>query len=589
MAKKAVKKHKPEEEAPELLEENSSAEIAVEEPETAPEAAVPQGKEPPQMRKTCLMVGGGALTLVGFAVALVLSLSMVVDTLIGGEMLVGFIHQDGLYNFNRVPFRDPTDVGDPLIEEVQLPTHLLAIMQDAALEKTLSAGYLPDGKTIYIPYQDLQNTVLGLFQQKTDPLTIFESQESTQTLYISESSSFFISEETPDGERCYLAPLGQPAVRVAREDACSLFTLDTDRRLLLREDKTFSLLDRKTNEIIDLVYFKGEMRSFLQLDNGQAMLYWETPEGENNGELLYFLDFKTGTMQVLNETKGTFIPVISNKDGSHFAYVSVDKDGHKSLYLDQGTDHLVKEADITMTFTADGRWLVFTTTDNQEDYTLSVVDPETRVETRVGTYEKGKFSALAKSDDIIIRETRGEAVTLYWLTSGSTTPVAFFKEEGIESISVLEVPELKSLLVMTTRDSARSLIYYPEPNEESALPLLEGWDHLSLDTVSPNGRWLVVDGRPTAEDETAVYLIDLEDPEVEPVMVEKGAVAGSLAFFSKDGNRLIFSTLDENGEMNAYLYNIRKGGRVQPLYHEDAMVLDVNWEAYFRPVNLDFK
>ncbi|KXI28988.1 S9 family peptidase [Paraglaciecola hydrolytica] len=122
-------------------------------------------------------------------------------------------------------------------------------------------------------------------------------------------------------------------------------------------------------------------------------------------------------------------------------------------------------------------------------------------------------------------------------------------------------PQFFDLYIYATEDYSRKLIY-------------ENVDGLALESVSPNGNW-VVGSKVNSNADSDLYLIDLKNTALNPMLLtaHQGDITYSAFTFSQDSQKLIYAT-DEYGEfVQAWQYDLTN--------KEHQAVLRADWDVSF--------
>jgi len=162
---------------------------------------------------------------------------------------------------------------------------------------------------------------------------------------------------------------------------------------------------------------------------------------------------------------------------------------------------------------------------------------------------------------LVVRDASGDS---HDLTPGDELKAAFagWHESG------------DAFYVVTTERDQRNFDLYRYAASDYARELVFENDGYQISDVSPDGRWLALD-KPRTSADSDVYLVDLEEPGAEPLLVteHEGNVEHATYGFTPDSNTLVYST-NEFGEFSqAWQYDIATGER--------SKLLEAEWDVSY--------
>lgn len=147
--------------------------------------------------------------------------------------------------------------------------------------------------------------------------------------------------------------------------------------------------------------------------------------------------------------------------------------------------------------------------------------------------------------------------------------------ENVKAQFVGWSPDGSDIWIATNeRDQAAFDIYAYDTLSYESSYVFENTDALQLGSVSPDGRWLVLQRNRTSAD-TDLLLVDLaaETPQPQLITEHEGNIAHTDYTFTPDSSTLVYGT-DEHGEFTqAWTYEIETGER--------APLIEAEWDVLF--------
>ena len=106
---------------------------------------------------------------------------------------------------------------------------------------------------------------------------------------------------------------------------------------------------------------------------------------------------------------------------------------------------------------------------------------------------------------------------------------------------------------------------------------MDEWASFQLLNISPNGKTLIIKGKPDTNDNWALYAVDLEGKDT-PDELDDDADDYLNAVFNKNNNEVIFTakTGTNNDDVEIAIKNINNRDRAEVLY-EEAILESVEW------------
>jgi dipeptidyl aminopeptidase/acylaminoacyl peptidase len=225
----------------------------------------------------------------------------------------------------------------------------------------------------------------------------------------------------------------------------------------------------------------------------------------------------------------------------------------------------------------DGRILI--SSDETGVFNAYAVDPETGERTALTASDTDATFAISwfPEDDrtLVTADQGGNELNHIYVRELDGRLSDITPGENVKAQFVGWSPDGRDIWIATNeRDQAAFDIYaYDTLSYESAV-VFENSDALQLGSVSPDGRWLVLQRNRTSAD-TDLLLVDLqaETPEPQLITEHEGNIAHTDYTFTPDSSTLVYGT-DEHGEFTqAWTYRLETGER--------APLIEADWDVLF--------
>jgi hypothetical protein len=527
--------------------------------------------------KNLLLIIGGVLIL-GVAAAAVFGLVLASRMgWIGGgtEMLVGFPDQDAYYDIYLLEIGQSEDEGVRLAKDAQIGDYSIYVFQDQDYTKMISgAGFVPDSSYVFLAYQDDEDAVFEQMTVREDqPEDLFNTDDYPVLIAMPEHKNVVIIEYSDDDARCYLAPFGQEADRVAKGTDC-IFLPDGETLIVVEEDNgeyTFTALDLASGDENKFLELDGMVDMYQVSFDGSLMAYVEDTGGEQELHLVNIKDEEEDEI-----AEGSRIPDFGfAPQSTDFYFIVEDDEGNLSLHVNEEDDPIAEGMMLAAQFGPQGKYLIFSAGDELDDLVVSSYSLRSEEAEEIADGEGLEFAVVADPEQVIVVEAGDDGdLVVYSSSIDGKDVVEVLDENDVYSWDIWSVPGHEFLyFVLYTADDTFGFAY---PYGGEGFFFVEEWASIYLLNVSPNGKYMAFSGIEDAGDDPILYYLELEEGS-DPEELDDEAEWFVNAVFTKNSRELLYTVETGTGVDEVSINQVvLDDGKPEELY-EEAYLLDVEW------------
>jgi Tol biopolymer transport system component len=494
---------------------------------------------------------------------------------VGTDMIVGFPDSDGNYDLYLLEMGQSEDEGVRLAKDAQIGDYAIYVFQEQDYSKMIrGAGFVPDSSYVFLAYQDDDDAV---FEQMTirgdEPDDLFETDDYPVLIAFPDQKNVVIIEYTDDEARCFLAPFGQEADRLAKGTDC-IFLPDGETLVVVEEDNgeySFTALDMDS----------GDENKFLEVDamldmyqvsfDGSLMAYVEDSGGEQELHLININNEEEDKVAEGSRISDFGFAPKSND----FYFVVEDDEGDLSLYVNEENDAVAEGLMVAAQFGPQGEYLIFAAGDELDDLVVSSYSLKDEEAEEIADGEGLEFAVVSDPTQVIVTESTNDGdLTVYSSSIDGTDVVEVLDEKDVFSWDIWSVPDHEFLyFVLYTADDTFG---FASPFGGGGFFFVEEWVNVTLLNVSPNGKYLAFVGIEDAGDDPILFSLELKEGS-DPEELDDDAEWFVNAVFTKNSRELLYTV--ETG-LDADEVSVNRvdldDGSPETLYDE-ATLIDVEW------------
>jgi hypothetical protein len=493
----------------------------------------------------------------------------------GTEMIVGFPDPDENYDIYVLELGQSEDEGVRLAKDAQIGDYAIYVFQDQDYTKMISgAGFVPDSSYVFLAYQDDDDAVFEQMTVRGDqPEDLFKTDDYPVLIAMPEHKNVVIIEYTDDDARCYLAPFGEEADRVAKGTDC-IFLPDGETLVVVEEDNgeySFTALDLASGDENKFLELDGMVDMYQVSFDGSLMAYVEDTDGEQELHLVNIKDEEEDKI-----AEGSRIPDFGfAPQSADFYFIVEDDEGNLSLHVNEEDDPIAEGMLLAAQFGPQGKYLIFSAGDELDDLVVSSYSLKGEEAEEIADGEGLEFAVVADPDQVIVVEYRDDGdLTVHSSSIDGKDVVEVLDENDVFSWDIWSVPGHEFLyFILYTADDTFGFAY---PYGGEGFFFVEEWASIYLLNVSPNGKYLAFSGIEDAGDDPILYYLELEEGR-DPEELDDDAEWFINAVFTSNSRELLY-TIETGLDVDEVSINqvVLDDGKPEELY-EEAYLLDVEW------------
>lgn len=539
-------------------------------------------KHPPRSRYK-LYLAGGSVAFLGI-VCLFLGI-LIVPRLLGNSssnhIVLAFPNNSGEADIYVLRLGQEKGEGRLIAENVTLSNRTWFGVFTNGIGQPIGSrygGFIPDSKLVLFSYKDdddFRVNIWGLGDREISE--ILDSGAERLFGRVLDDSTLFIREDRVTGQRCYISKRGQKAKRLDKADSCGI--VQTGELVYFEnvddDETTLVFMDLNGEEQGVALDGVKDVESFRISDDGSHVAYVQRADGEQRLILVNREDNEN------IELSGDVFAIVDYGFASNsnvLFYLLENDDGELELYTSTDATPLAVGTSLRADFGPEGRYLVYTVGDEDNEYTLYVYDMRRNVSLEVLQGGILEFAILPNPANILIREVQSDEVIVYSLKIDGSGLTELYNEDDVTLTRVYYLPDDPTLyMVVREEDNTNSLFIVPI-NRAEGFYLLQEWDKFDLLNISPNGRQLVFVGIEDRGDDPILYLIELEKG-ADPIELDDDNEGFPNAVFTSDGKSILYTAVTGNtpDDVDVNLVPTNGEERYQTLYR-DAFLADIRWD-----------
>jgi len=528
-------------------------------------------------RKLLLIIGTvlglGILAAVVFGVVLGYSMGW-----IGGgssEIIVGFPDSDLNYDLYLVKLGEPEDDGIRIAKNVVIGDFAIYVFEENEVSEMIwGAGFMPDSSYVFLSYLDDDETVYEQMTTKAEETDkLFDSDDFPVLLAFPEQNKVVILEYREDDVRCYQAPFGEEADRVAKGTDC-IFLPDGEKMVVIDVDDgetAFTLIDLDKGDENEFLTVEGVLDRYQVSADGSLMAYVETSDGEQE---LHLVEIQEGEEDKIAD--GVGIPDFGFASiGSNFYYVIEDEEGSLALYVNNESSPIAEGMILAAQFGPYAEYLLYSVGDEMDELVVSSYSIKNEESEEIIEGEGLQFAVLNHPEQVIIVETVGDSeITIHSSSLDGSELVEVLEEEDVYAYDVWNVPGHGFVYFLLY--SAEGALGYAYPFKGEGFYFVEEWEDVGLLNVSPDGKLLAFSGVEDAGDDQVLYFVELVEGS-DPEELDEDALWFRNAVFTKNSRELLYTveTGIDTDEISVNLVNLSEGP--PDTLYDEAELFDVAW------------
>ena len=508
----------------------------------------------------------------------------------GGQAILGFPNRDGEVDLRVLKLGQDEEKAPLLAEDVLEGRAYFYRLQESTYLPVGSryGGFVPETNDVLFWYADNKNEI-SIYQTDTrgkEPTPIFDTDSGFVTGLIMDNGKKILFRESRDGQdRCYLSESGEEADRIGKGDFCWI-TLDSRNLVVTEKDDqeyTLTLINLKNQDETTVLDNEEDVTTAIVSYDGSLVSYISSKDEAQP----FLIDARKGD----ELADGEKYPNIANYgflgESDNLFYLGIESDGEVELQVLSADDstRVASGATIKVAQSQDGSYLVYLLGDKDGEesvYTYSVGRDED------GRLERGNdlgFAVTAFPEHILIVSQDREELTLLSADIDGENLTQLYSGDDLTLSVIFQILNHPNLYALMADQDGMQSLYVTPYNRNEGFFLLEEWDSIRLNNISPDGSTLLFSGREDTRDNLALFAIEIKE-DAEPVEldddieVELGNTKGGVtnAVFSKNGKDVFYTVLT-GGEADDYeIRQVRADGKesAERIYKK-AFLVDVQW------------
>jgi hypothetical protein len=493
----------------------------------------------------------------------------------GSDIIVGFPDEDNNFDLYLVTMGDSEDEGVRLLKEAPIEDSLFYIFQEYGIAKMIQgAGFVPDSQYIFLSYTDDDESVFEQMKTNEDePDDLFSSDAYPFVVAFPEQETVMIVEYSDDEVRCYAAPFGEEADRLAKGFDCLLLP-DGENMVVVEEDEgeyTFTAVNTTTEDENEFLVLEAMLDIYMVSPDGTFLAYLEAADDEME---LHMVDIAGEDDEKVADGFGIpdlgFAPTTND-----FYYIVEDDEGNLALYVNDENDPIAEGMMMSAQFGPHGEHLIYIAGDEPDDLVVASYSLKDEESVEIADGEGLQFAVIQNPASVVVKETSDDGDETYYASSPDGEDVEEIMDmKDVMYSYVWSAPGHDYVYLVAYTEDGASAFAYPIGGE--GYFFVEEWSDVVLLNVSPNNKYLAFSGVEDEGDDAILYYVDLA-AEDDPEELDDDVEWIENAVFTKNSKELLYTatTGSDYDEVGVNLVAIDDPD--PDTLYDEAYLLDAAW------------